>query len=246
MVELLTAREVQKILRVDRITVYRMLNDGRLKGIKVGQQWRFARQELERLTGGELPVEEDPARPAENPFPVHCVQTIQDLFSDVSQQGALVVDADGMPVTQVSHPCKFCQAMLASPSGQEGCRSSWLRYVRSGNSTYSTCHAGLEYIGAPVVDKGERLGWFMTGQFYWQAPDPLEQDARIRRLAVQHNIPLESLRLAASSIPVIDPARRGQLETWPYSAARAIQSILRERTGFMDRLQQIATLTQIP
>ena len=29
----------------------------------------------------------------------------------------LVVDGDGSPVTQVSRPCKFCQMMLASPSG---------------------------------------------------------------------------------------------------------------------------------
>ncbi len=244
--EFLTAREVQKILKVDRITIYRMINDGRLKGVKVGQQWRFARHELERMTGGELPPVEEQARPAENPFPVHCVQTIQDLFSDVGQLGALVVDNDGGPVTSVSRPCKFCQAMLASPSGRECCRASWLRYARSGSTTYSTCHAGLEYIGAPITDKGERLGWFMTGQFYWQAPDPQEQDERIRRLAAQHNIPLENLRLAANAIVVIDPTRRGQLETWPFSAARAIQSILRERTGFMDRLQQIANLTQIP
>jgi ligand-binding sensor protein len=193
-----------------------------------------------------LPGLDEPAPPAESPFPVHCVQTIQDLFSDVGQLGALVVDSGGSQVTQVSHPCKFCQLMLSSPSGREACRASWLRHTRSGSTTYSTCHAGLEYIGAPIQDKGELLGWFMTGQFYWQSPDPWEQAARVKKLAGQHDIPLENLRQAAEAVPVVDPTRRGQLESWPFSAARAIQSILRERTGFMDRLQQIANLTQIP
>ena len=48
---LLTTRQVQELLRVDRITVYRMLNDGRLKGVKIGQQWRFPAREVERLLG---------------------------------------------------------------------------------------------------------------------------------------------------------------------------------------------------
>ena len=40
---LLTTREVLDMLKVDRITIYRMLQDGRIKGVKIGQQWRFAR-----------------------------------------------------------------------------------------------------------------------------------------------------------------------------------------------------------
>jgi excisionase family DNA binding protein len=38
---LLTARQVQSMLHVDRSTVYRMAEDGRLPAIKVGRQWRF-------------------------------------------------------------------------------------------------------------------------------------------------------------------------------------------------------------
>ncbi len=241
MEDFLTAREVQDLLKVDRITVYRMLQDGRIKGVKVGQQWRFPRRELERLTAGELP-----ARPADSAFPVHCVQTIQDLYAEVGQLGALVIDSAGVPVTQFSRPCKFCQLMLASPSGREACQASWRQYNQSAGAGYAICHAGLEYTGAPVSERGERIGWFLTGQFYPRPPDPQEQEERLQRIASRHNLPLESLRLAANDIPLIEPARRAQIETWPFAAARAIQSILRERTGFLDRLQQIASLTQVP
>ena len=243
--DFLTTRQVQTILKLDRITIYRMLNDGRLKGTKVGQQWRFARREVERLAGGKTSSTE-PAAQADSALPVHCIQTIQDLFSDVSQITGLVVDNDGGPVTQISHPCKFCQAILASPAGREACRASWREYAHGSNSSYTTCHAGLQYIGAPVTDKGERIGLFITGQFYLNPPDAGEEEERVSRLAAAYDIPEETLKLAAASIPRIGPARLGQLEGWPFSAARAIQSILRERSGFMDRLQQIASLTQIP
>ncbi|MCA9947998.1 MAG: helix-turn-helix domain-containing protein, partial [Anaerolineales bacterium] len=38
MEDLLTTRQVQELLQVDRTTVYRMRKDGRLTGVKVGQQ----------------------------------------------------------------------------------------------------------------------------------------------------------------------------------------------------------------
>ena len=55
--DLLTTRQVQQLLKVDRITVYRMVQDGRLKGIKIGQQWRFPLSEVEHLTGISPAVE---------------------------------------------------------------------------------------------------------------------------------------------------------------------------------------------
>jgi excisionase family DNA binding protein len=243
----LTARQVQDILTVDRITVYRMLQDGRLKGVKIGQQWRFPRREFERMLESETP-NETAAQPVMDPgFPTHCVQTIQDLYSDVSQIGAVMVDQNGEALTQVSHACTFCQAMLASSSGREACEASWQTFAKNsaGVGKYFTCHAGLQYIGSPVIEKGQRVGLFLTGQFYWQAPDSREEGERIRRLAAAHHLPLEKFQQAAHEILTIDPAQQTLVETWPTAAARAVQSILNERSGFVERLQQIANLTQI-
>ena len=50
--ELLTTRQVQETLKVDRTTIYRMLKDGRLNGVKVGSQWRFPRLEIEAVLQG--------------------------------------------------------------------------------------------------------------------------------------------------------------------------------------------------
>ncbi len=47
MTELLTTRQVQALLRVDRTTIYRMVENGELPALRVGKQWRFAREQVE-------------------------------------------------------------------------------------------------------------------------------------------------------------------------------------------------------
>jgi excisionase family DNA binding protein len=245
--ELLTAREVQEILKVDRITIYRMLNDGRLKGSKIGQQWRFLRHDVELLLKNEPPVEKNiPLEPNSN-FPTHCIQTIQDLFSDVSQNSAMIVDAQGEPLTQVTHPCSFCQLMLQNPKGQEACRATWRAIAEQANSGAKTftCHAGVQYAAAPIMDDGKPVGFFLTGQFHWQKPDDYKESEILQQLSSAYNLPLEQLQQAASAVPVIDARDHDRVKAWPVSAARAVESILRERIGFMERLHQISNLTKI-
>jgi excisionase family DNA binding protein len=247
--DILTARQVQNILKVDRITIYRMLQDGRLKGIKVGAQWRFTRQEVERLLSGDTPVPtaEELSPEATPGFPTHCVQTIQDLFSAVSQISALVVDATGEPLTQPSSPCAFCQLVQQSPDGLEACQASWREIARQAltGRKFFTCHAGAQYMAAPFTDDKKPLGFFLAGEFYWQTPNAGEENGRLQRLAETSQISLEKLQQEKRSIPVIDPSLHTRVEGWPFTAARAIQGILQERSRYMTRLQQIATLTQI-
>ena len=118
-----TVKQIQSLLKVDRITIYRMLQDGRLKGIKIGHQWRFAKAEVDRLLGISNP-EEDQSETSSN-LPIHCIQTIQNLFSDISQLSALVVDMQGNPLTNISYPCAFCTRIISSPAGREACKESW-------------------------------------------------------------------------------------------------------------------------
>ena len=248
MEDILTTRQVLEYLKVDRITVYRMLNDGRLKGIKIGQQWRFSRREVERLLNSE-PAALDAIKPEpKSNFPTHCVQTIQDLFSEVGQINALIVDPQGESLTEGTHPCNFCELIQRSPEGLKACQAAWQMTARNSNfdNQPQTCHAGLQYISAPIMDDGSLGGMFISGRFYWQTPNPQEETERLQRLAEAYALPFEELRLAAKTIQVISSDRHAQVMAWPLTAARAVQSILRERTGFMTRLQKISDLSQIP
>jgi excisionase family DNA binding protein len=250
--ELLTSRQVQEILKVDRITVYRMLNDGRLKGTKIGQQWRFSVDEVERLLGINAYAVDLPSANPDSFFPAHCIQTIQDLIAEVSQLSAVVIDMDGNPLTELSNPTDFHKILASSPGGKSACRSSWQMFSRdsapvegSAGSKFFTCFAGLHYVGAPIMDRENQVGLFLVGQFYWQSPDPREEGERIRRLAQACNLSQKALQDAAGRVPLIAPEQHARVESWPFTAARAVQSILRERIGFMERLQQIADLTHL-
>ncbi len=241
----LTTRQVLDILKVDRITVYRMLQDGRIKGVKVGQQWRFPRREIERIVGGEGAKEVSDRSASQDPtFPVHCVQTIQDLFSDVSQVGALVVDIDGDTVTQISHSCSFCQMILSSPAGADACRATWRAIGTHGGGPYASCHAGLLYAPTPIMDKGGKTGTYLIGPFLLKGYETGEEAAQAKQMAVKYDLPKEALQQALSTVPVMGPEKQPYLSTWPVAAVKAVQSILVERRGFLERLQQIANLTQ--
>jgi excisionase family DNA binding protein len=63
--ELLTVKEVCDLLRVHYSTVYKLARDGRIPGFRVGTDWRFRRDMIERGIAGDTPepsVEGDAAR----------------------------------------------------------------------------------------------------------------------------------------------------------------------------------------
>ena len=246
MENLLTTKQVIELLRVDRITIYRMLNDGRLKGVKIGQQWRFPRAAVERLMNGE-PAEAAPVIPTGGsmPLPLHCLQTVQNLFSDVSGLNAVLVDLQGQPLTRASGACQFCKLVQSSPSGLEACQNSWREFAGAAlrGETRFTCLAGLDYSAALVEDNGAPIGLFLVGQFQRRAAKT-EPGAG---LAAAHGLDAAALQAAAAQIINL-PERNiqpAQVQTWANAAVSSIHSILNERSGFMERLQQISNLTQL-
>ena len=246
MTELLTTRQVQNLLKVDRITIYRMLADGRLKGVKIGQQWRFPVNEVERFLNGSTPAE-TPAPAAPPPLPVHCLQTVQNLFTGVSQVGGLVVDPAGAPITALSGACQLCRMLQSTPSGAQACRDSWkaMALAAEDGEREFTCHAGLSYLAAPVMDGETRVGWLLAGQIRLTDPIPEENNNQMQELSRAHTLPVSAVQEAFRQAPLIPSDKHAQLHSWVINASTAMESIMLERSGFMQRLQQIANLTQL-
>ena len=59
--ELIDMHEAIKLLKTTRPTFYRWLRAGRIKGMKLGRQWRFYREDVERFLKGEAPRVDLPA-----------------------------------------------------------------------------------------------------------------------------------------------------------------------------------------
>lgn len=264
MSEVLTVKEVQDLLKIDRITIYRMLKDGRLTGVKIGHQWRFSRHEIDSLLSGSptqqgeaalsgsSPGELRPATP--HPLPIHCVQMIQNVFSEIAQMAAVTTGADGQPLTGLSGSCAFCNLILSSEKGREGCVASWGRLSEqrerqvlglSANSGFATCHAGLQYAGARIELKQELAAMLISGQFYESSPDAEEEAVRIRRLAEKYGIDEQALAEAARELPVLDARKRAKLGGWLESVAHTFEDIGRERAALMSRLRTIAEMSTL-
>ena len=119
---LLTARQVQTMFGVDRSTVYRMAEDGRLPALKIGRQWRFRPEEIERLlvaSPGTATLNGSP--PALPASAAAVVEVAADLL------GVMMVAADmhGRPLTDVANPSRWFAARADDPASLADCVVEW-------------------------------------------------------------------------------------------------------------------------
>ncbi|NNJ48524.1 MAG: helix-turn-helix domain-containing protein, partial [Acidimicrobiia bacterium] len=113
MTAMLTTKDLQELINVDRSTIYRMAESGKLPAIKVGRQWRFPAQEIEAwLAGGEtaastpLPrTEELPVGDLADMLLPGVTKPLADLLGNIFGVMVLVTDLDGQPLVEPANPC---------------------------------------------------------------------------------------------------------------------------------------------
>jgi excisionase family DNA binding protein len=242
---LLTAKQTQELLKVDRTTIYRMLKDGRLNGVKVGQQWRFYTSEVNDLLAGANRLGERNTPILIDILPLHCMQPVQDVFAEIAQVGVVTADKEGQPLTKISNSCDFCKLILGSDEGRQACIESWRQLVNQKKAApeFTTCHAGLKYARARIEVQGELIAILVAGQFHIHRPEPEEQGERLRALAEKFSIDNPLLNQAAKQITVLNTARVPQISGWLEKVAHTFEQISSERADFMSRLRQIAEMS---
>jgi len=118
---LLTARDLQDLLDVDKSTVYRMAGDGRLPAIKVGRQWRFPADSIEAMFGGVIPgAAPDGRRPG---LDLAVCAEIVDLVAASLGVMMVVTDVVGAPLTPIAQPVPRLAGR--EPDILEECISEW-------------------------------------------------------------------------------------------------------------------------
>lgn len=226
--DLLTTRQLQKLLQIDRTTIYRMLKDGRLTGVKVGKQWRFKRQEVEALLSSVPSIKSDHIPQSTSPtpstriIPLGCIQVIQDIFAESAGVGAVIITPGGELLTKLSNCCRFCDLIMASESGRGGCIELWreLAGQPEDQPQFTTCNAGLQYARARIKVDSHFEGMLIAGQFYAEPPETDEKQARIQQLAKKHGLDAQILAEAAQELPVFDEHQRAQLGVWMENVVR--------------------------
>jgi len=127
----LTTRDLQELIRVDKSTIYRMAEAGRLPAVKVGRQWRFPEEAVMAWLGA-APAPGDEAIHAgpglADGLPPEVAQSVADLAADAMGVMVIITDMDGVSVTQIANPCGLVAAMAREASVLARCITTWKHY----------------------------------------------------------------------------------------------------------------------
>ena len=130
MATLLTTRDLQALIHVDKSTIYRMAEDGRLPAIKVGRQWRFPSDQVAEVLGDSvaIPGVAEAAAPTGDLHVLlvpEAAQAVADLAADLFGVMAVVTDMEGHTLTAVANPCGYFEAIQQAPGAVAHCVEGW-------------------------------------------------------------------------------------------------------------------------
>lgn len=129
----LHAEQVRQMLGVDRSTVYRMAEDGRLPAVKVGRQWRFPAAEIRGRFGAGVLAPADTGTPAlvVREGRGELIRALPDVLPLVELSAQLLgvmfvlTDMNGEPVTEVINPCPWFAEHWDQPELLALCLEDW-------------------------------------------------------------------------------------------------------------------------
>lgn len=253
MADLLTTKELQSILQVDRTTIYRMADSGRLPAIKVGSQWRFPKDQVEawlkqqtvfaraHSNAPDIPHNGDVAEL----FPLECVQLIQDSFADALGVMILVTDLQGILITRPSNPCGLFTATEGSEQAQRHCLELWARLARDPSLTprFLRSHLGLLCARGLIRVGSEIRAMLVVGGIAPETWPPTEEE--IDRIAL--DLGLEARVIVDHVDEVHYLSKEEQYRALPFvqRIADIFAHVANERYELSARLQRIAEISRL-
>jgi len=224
MTDMLTAKEMQDLLQVDRSTIYRMAEAGRLPALKVGKQWRFPRDRIEAWLNSQDNLLSTPPLPENSNhddslnqpgqlaamLPLDCVQLIQDAFAELLNAMLVVTDLAGQPITRVSNPAAFYQLLAETGQGHALCQEKWqeLSQMPALEPRFSAGLAGLLCARAFVHVAHELKGMVIV--FGVPPRDWLPTPDTTTPLAQALTVDPVRLQAAFEMVPSLSPAEQKQ------------------------------------
>lgn len=260
--DLLSTREVQAILHVDRTTIYRMVDGGQLPAIRVGKQWRFSRADLERwlrTQAGPNPIQ-DSARPvsisaqhepAASPAPhapladlaaMPWIQMMQDMLAEALGVMMVVTDMVGHPQTRVSNPCGLYDAVIKNDDAVKRCIQDWQQMAEALTLAPRFAPSSLGLLCARgLIRLGRELGGmvFLGGV----APEGWPPDDEETKAIAEHfGVAPERIAACAHDVHRLDGAAQERALGFVQCFADMISQMLDDRNTLRARLQAIASL----
>ena len=187
--ELLTTREVEQLIQLNRVTIYRLIREENFPAVKLGGQWRFPRQQVEAWLEAhgiesKQPAASSPTETSKQTTTAADItattgtsdlkqlfNTIEaiallDAFSRSTNLSISVVDVNGQMLVECPtcrHP--FCQ--YVHNAGQHVCLAAYRDVTQQCEEDSGTpmlrCASGLKYLQAPVTLQNEVVAHVLMG-----------------------------------------------------------------------------------
>ena len=258
MADLLTTKQLQEILQVDRTTIYRMADSGRIPAIKVGNQWRFPRQQIEAWLQSKSSTVTTANAPPSNGekgfsadielrqlFPLDCIQLIQDSFADILGVMILVTDVEGNLITHPSNACGFFVAADESAEAQKRCLELWVRLAKEPSLTprFVESHLGLLCARGLIAVEGEIKAMLVLGGI---APKQWPPDEQVLQ-GIADNLSLDVgvLEKHIDEVHTLTDEEQARVLPFVQRIADIFAHIANERNELFQRLHRIAQITQV-
>jgi excisionase family DNA binding protein len=191
---LLTATDVQALFGVDRSTVYRMAEDGRLPAVKVGKQWRFQRAAIEDVLT---------ARPRKSADQSGSLQLAANVAGELLGVMVMVTDMDGQPLTRPANPCE--RFASADDEALAACAAEWKDFAGEADVTprFRMGPLGFECARAFVRSGNELVAMVLVGGI--AAPGDISSDLHILDVRHRADVLAKLPRIAAALTPMRTP-----------------------------------------
>lgn len=250
--DMLTAKDMQTLLQVDRSTIYRMAEAGRIPAIKVGKQWRFPVEQVDNWLGKQSmsttpSVESQPNVNQEDLaslLPLECVQLILDTFADALGVMLVVTDMKGVPIAEVSHPCGLFTVVNHIPNAIQKCSEGWYKLGQSIElePKFMPGHLGLLCARGLIRVGTELKGMVIVGGI---APDNWPPNSKqVAEMAAEFGVSPTALTLRLTEVFYKTAEERNQILPFVQRIANIIAHITSERSTFMGKLDAIAALVR--
>ncbi len=209
----LTTKDVQTLVNVDRSTIYRMAETGRIPAVKVGRQWRFPADRihawLEAGTSSEAAVRPRSAHretTASGPL-----QTVAELMGSVFGAMVIVTDMEGEPLTEVANPCGMFQAVAAHPETLRHCVEGWREFGDDPDLVprFTPSHLGFLCARGFVRKGSELTGMVIVGGIAPETWPP--DDSQLAAVASEVGLPAHELIEHAPDVYHLDAAARQRI-----------------------------------
>lgn len=197
----LTAADLTRMLRIDKSTVYRMAEDGRLSAIKVGRQWRFPVEAVDRRlsTGGHR---------RHDAIDLGRAERLGALFAELYHVMVVIADPTGRPLTSVINPTRYMAVLARRPEVLDRCFAEWGDLAGEPGTAplLRPSHLGFLCARAFIRSGFELIGMVVAGGM---APDdwpPSRED--LDRIAHESGVVAGELAASVGSVPTMTVGER--------------------------------------